>query len=205
MKRRQLRHESEGSIQSGEDRWNGQQYPPYDVPPPSNPLAVELPAEDVPSGSYYGQTPSHGAFRHTPSVANMKYTVVSSDEYPQVVDSPHALQQSSISQRLPFRPSIDASRGSDGSHVRTPSQTSPASIPGHSQPSPASKTTPPPLPPKTPLPYPESGPPQSPRTFTNMGSLNKGSPPAAGSLPYPDTDGPPPIVNLARKPEYGVR
>lgn len=201
-KRRAHRQESEGSIQSGDESYMGQQ-PAYNVPPPSNPLAVELPAEDVPAGSYYGHGSTSRPFRPTPSVANMKYSVVSSDEYPQPVESPLALQQSSQSQRLPFRPSIDSSRRSDGSINRAPSLTSPASMQQH-QTSPTTRVTPPPVPPKTPLPYSDPAVPQSPRTFTNMGSLGK-SPPHAGSLPYPDTDGPPPVVNLARKPEYGVR
>lgn len=201
-KRRAHRQESEGSIQSGDERYMGQ-HPTYDIPPPSNPLAVELPAEDVPSGSYYGHSPASRPFRPTPSVANMKYSVISSDEYPQPVESPLALQQSSQSQRLPFRPSIDSSRRSDGSVNRAPSLTSSTSM-QQQQTSPTTKATPPPLPPKTPLPYPDQAAPPSPRTFTNMGTLGK-SPPHGNSLPYPDTDGPPPVVNVARKPQYGGR
>jgi len=200
-KRRQHRQESEGSIQSGDERVE-RQYPTYDVPPPSNPLAVELPADDVPAGSYYGHGSAPRQFRQTPSVANMKYSVVSSDEFPQPVESPHGLQPSH-SQRLPFRPSIDSSRRPDPPVNRTPPQTSPTSVPQYQSP-PTTRTTPPPLPPKTPLSYPDMTVPQSPRTFTNIVALGK-SPPRGGSLPYPDTDGPPPIVNLARKPEYGVR
>lgn len=48
----------------------------------------------------------------------------------------------------------------------------------------APRPSPPPLPPKTPIP-------QAPIS----------RPPGGMPLPYPDTDGPPPIVNLARKPE----
>lgn len=54
----------------------------------------------------------------------------------------------------------------------------------------------PPLPPKTPIPFQDTRPGQKhdyhPRRNGNV-------PPP---LPYPDTDGPPPMVNMARKPEY---
>ena len=57
----------------------------------------------------------------------------------------------------------------------------------------------PPLPPKTPISHHESRPARiqhpSPRGNGNL-------PPP---LPYPDTDGPPPAVNMARKPEYVPR
>ncbi|KAF2671026.1 FabD/lysophospholipase-like protein [Microthyrium microscopicum] len=65
---------------------------------------------------------------------------------------------------------------------------------------------PPPIPPKTPLnghvslagstPSPGNRPPGV------SGTMNR---PPAGALPYPDTDGPPPVPNLARKPEFGKR
>jgi hypothetical protein len=66
----------------------------------------------------------------------------------------------------------------------------------------------PPLPPKTPLPYPDNIAPLSPTVGSPMrhASYNGGSfniaPLRQALPPYPDTDGPPPIVNIARKPEY---
>jgi len=189
-KRRHARQTSNGSIQGGPER--------YDRPnsisemiPPSNPLAVELPAEDVVPAIHNHYGPGRVQFRQTPSLANMKYTVISSDEYPQPVDSANEQRPPQL-QNLPYRGSMDGHRRSESSvHTVTSPNTSPA------QPQ---STQPPPLPPKTPLPYPDS---QSPRTFTNMGSIAR-SPPR-GQLPYPDTDGPPPAINLARKPEFGVR
>jgi hypothetical protein len=50
----------------------------------------------------------------------------------------------------------------------------------------APRASAPPLPPKTPIP---------------QAATPVSRPPSAMPLPYPDTDGPPPIVNLARKPE----
>lgn len=54
----------------------------------------------------------------------------------------------------------------------------------------------PPLPPKTPIPY------QDPRTSQRHVSNPRGNGNVAPPLPYPDTDGPPPTVNMARKPEH---
>jgi hypothetical protein len=53
---------------------------------------------------------------------------------------------------------------------------------------------PPPRPPKTPI---NDGPPPPPRQFQIAPRPNGHS-----RLPYPDTDGPPPMVNKLRKPEY---
>lgn len=55
----------------------------------------------------------------------------------------------------------------------------------------------PPLPPKRPVSFDiRSRPPQSNNTVGQ---------PAPRPLPYPDTDGPPPVVNMARKPEFVPR
>ena len=189
-KRRQVRQTSNGSIQEGPERWE-RPTSTSEMIPPSNPLAVELPGEDVVPAmhNYYG--PGRVQFRQTPSLANMKYTVISSDEYPQPIDSPNE-QRPPQWQNLPHRGSTDGHRRSESSVHTVASNTSPVQPPTAQQP--------PPLPPKTPLPYPDS---QRPRTFTNMGSIAR-SPPR-GQLPYPDTDGPPPAINMARKPEFGVR
>ena len=58
------------------------------------------------------------------------------------------------------------------------------------------RTEAPPLPPKTPIGA--YGPPGNRRQHSQPG----GHQPPGGPLPYPDTDGPPPAVNMARKPEY---
>ena len=196
-KRRHERQLSAGSsIQEGDERWDRPSSMSA-IPPPSNPLAVELPAEDV--GSYgYQSTGQRPVYKHTPSMAAMKYTVVSSDEYPQPMDSTQT-------QQLPFRPSTDSARRSDESSTnRSPQHRSPRQSTDHIyqyQGSPP-RAIPPPLPPKTPLPYPDE---QSPRTFTNMGNLGRFPSSAGGGLPYPDTDAPPPVVNVSTKPSLGQR
>lgn len=140
------------------------------VPPPSNPMAVELPADEGYSGSrptsqYQPQHAQPSAINtHLPIIAPIQ---ASSDEFPQVVDTsaqlrplnaPSAYPSQRVSQELPIR------------------------------------SGPPPLPPKTPIPYQDGMP------LAGTGLVR---PP--GVLPYPDTDGPPPPVNMARKPAYGMR
>ena len=55
------------------------------------------------------------------------------------------------------------------------------------------KPEPPPLPPKTPIQYHDR------YDSTRSNTLPQGN---GISLPYPENDGPPPVVNMARKPEY---
>lgn len=66
----------------------------------------------------------------------------------------------------------------------------------------------PPVPPKTPIKSPaDQNWSQSPRPITSPGSnISPASPPGpVRPLPYPDLDGPPPDVNMAKKPQYGMR
>ncbi|KAK4964129.1 hypothetical protein LTR66_012463 [Elasticomyces elasticus] len=187
--RAKMRHErvvAGEPIASIEDRWNG---PLTSCPPPSNPMPVELPAEDVlPVHQRQASQTLRPPYEHRPSLADQKYTVVSSDEFPQVVDADTMPRRS---QDFQYRPSGDnGPRRSDGSITPSPRRSSDSYHQAHSPP-------PPPLPPKTPLPYPDQLS-TGPRTFMNMGSLSR-------HLPYPDADGPPPPVNMARKPEFGVK
>lgn len=162
------------------------------VPDPS-PLAVELPAEEL-TPEYYATI--HPAYRpplieqSRPS-ENDKYLVVSSDEFPQPLRSD-----------LPPRHSgelVAPGRRSDEQF----SSGRPDSMHSSSRPSFEDRLQyPPPRPPKTPL---QDGtrPPglSGARTSPPAGSAFSRPPPGA-PLPYPDTDGPPPIVNKATKPEY---
>ncbi|KAB8346175.1 hypothetical protein FH972_023221 [Carpinus fangiana] len=59
---------------------------------------------------------------------------------------------------------------------------------------------PPPVPPRQ-----SSGGPRPPPGAMNMAGMRQSLPPAGAPLPYPDTDGPPPAVNMARKPDFGLR
>ncbi|KAK3049199.1 hypothetical protein LTS18_012801, partial [Coniosporium uncinatum] len=149
--------------------------PSFEVPPPSNPMAVELPAEDVPmipqnrphSSSYLSPT-----YHRHPS-ADEKFAVVSSDEFPQSVQSDlwrRSYELDSSSYNYGHSPAA-----SNGSIRRSAEDGRYPDIP-------------PPLPPKTPI--------------NRPGSATLNRPPQGVMLPYPDMDGPPP-VNMARKPQFG--
>jgi hypothetical protein len=163
------------------------------IPPPSNPLAVELPADHVfPPQQAYPQRPpsSSHAPLHRSSISDMKYTVVPDDQWPQPVTTPTST----------YRPSIDSLHQSSAS----PSQYRPGSQDNDNNPGYA-----PPLPPKTPLPYPDTAAPlpqspvaSSPRHASHTANSFNVAPLRQALPPYPDTDGPPPLVNIARKPEY---
>lgn len=200
-KRRHERHFSDDSIYHGQERYDRPTSIPS-VPPPAN-FAVELPAGDVAAPYAYGSG-HRPQYKHSPSIADMKYTVVSSDEYPQPLDNTVGHNTAQLS----YRPSMEGARRSNGSiPPASPRQSTDHTYlqyqhphqNQHQQQQAALRSSPPPLPPKTPLPYPEE---QNPRTFTNMGSLNRHT---SGGPPYPESDAPPPVVNLARKPEFGVR
>lgn len=170
------------------------------VPPPSNPMAVELPGDMYQTQTYPQQNQYNRQYEHRPSIADQKYTVISSDASPPRTPpqtaqlqmgsqptSPSYLQQQHGGHSPTLRPSMDHNddpRTSSGSFE-------------HASPRPSGDSWglreggyAPPLPPKTPLQEGNGG----PRTFVNMGSLGRG-------LPYPDEDGPPPVVNVASKPQ----
>nr|POE74389.1 phospholipase a i [Quercus suber] len=185
-------------------------------PPPSNPMAVELPGDE-------GFRPGSQNYEHRPSIADQKYTVISdSPVQSEYRESNNDYDQPASPQNGSFpRP---ATRGS-GPHSPPPSHPLQPIQSLHHQtqrqqyasnnPSPRPSgdfqhpPSPPPLPPKTPLQSSES--PRSsslagnspnrnqryhqpPKTFTNMGDLGR-------RLPYPDIEGPPPPVNPASKPQ----
>lgn len=180
------------------------------VPPPSNPLAVELPAEDVVPMQQQQQQQQHhrnSVFQHRGSLADMKYTVISADDYPPPlhITSPYtSIPPADYQVKSPAsphhigRPSFDSPHHSTGS-IDSSLDYRPDS--GHNRTSPPMTATPtsaPPLPPKTPLPYPTEA---SSMQRWNMSGLRNG-------LPYPDGPddiGPPPPVNVARKPEFAGR
>ena len=162
------------------------QPPLPDLPPPSDPMAVELPGTIVPKplpdrrpGLQY---PPPQQYQQVPS-SDDKFTVISSDEFPQPVDNTPLPRRSHESRTSVYDFGTDP-RSSNGSVIPSPRRSA------------DEKRIPPPLPPKTPIPY-----------FDGQDGRNGYySPPRLGNgaprLPYPDTDGPPPIVNMARKPQY---
>ena len=226
-KRRHDRHISASSEFSYEGNSNAMQPGRYDaplppIPPPSNPLAVELPADDVPSMLF----PPHGnpGLHHTDSMADMKYTVISEDSWPAPLnvphspagyahqqhrpppDSPHTSEHSlasssplrqSTDHRSSFggnRPSADYRRD-DYNDYNKNADYRPSSNHRNSLPALAGTGAPlaaPPLPPKTPLQYPDGS--DSMRRW-DMASVRQ-------TLPYPESNGPPPPVNLRRKPDF---
>ena len=167
------------------------------VPDPA-PMAVELPAEEL-APEYY--TNIHPAFRpaaepRRPS-DNDKFLVVSSDEYPQSASTDGFSD-------LPPRHSgelVSPDRRSDEQFQAG----RPVSWMSSATSWDDRLSNAPPRPPKTPL---QDGygppPPLSSgglRTSPPAGSSFARPPPGA-PLPYPDIDGPPPIVNKATKPDY---
>jgi hypothetical protein len=202
-----------GSLTSNRHSWQN----PWDlrpsgnapaVPPPSNPMAVELPASEP----YYSSAGAAGPgqqYEHRSSIADQKYTVVSSDEYPEPVQngnnqtSPNQNQNQYTPPRHPSVPQSPYSSPSYGQDLSA--RPSGDSYGGRSSGEEWRTTEPPPLPPKTPLQYPrdqrqtqqDQRPTQpyagGPTTFMGMGDLGR-------TLPYPDQEGPPPTVNLRSKP-----
>ena len=204
-KKRHDRTFSSSSIQDGPEQWD--RPASSHVPPPHDPMAAELPAEDVVPGVDTVVGPRQ--YVHRGSLANAKYSIFPDEAHSRPMDSPLVGQHMS---HRNSRSTVDSARRSNSSvNVVSPQ-------PGHDQqnwgqpPPPPSygsqgspKQSAPPLPPKTPLPYPNGE--HAPRTFTNASDPRRH--PAyrdeRNGLPYPDTEGPPPAVNMARKPEFGVR
>ena len=158
------------------------------IVPPPDPNAVELPGEDVnslyprplsmPGPQYPGGPPHSYQQRYDPQD---KFPVTPSDEAPHYADHP-ALRtpDESLYRRSNERYRSERPESSDGSFLPSPRK----SMEGYA----------PPLPPKTPISLPDTA---VTRRHTGRNSNIM--------LPYPDDDEPPPIVNMARKPEYTRR
>jgi hypothetical protein len=166
---------------------------PLSTVPDASPIFAELPAEDVdPHLMAHHQhhpamlSPSYG--RRTSG--NDKFMVVSSDEYPQHVSDLGPRHSGEL---------VAGNRRSQEMFSTAPEHIS--SLENSPRIS-FEQPSPPPRPPKTPLndmkaPNRLSGPPTLPPPNSALPRPPQGIP-----LPYPDTDGPPPMVNKARKPEY---
>lgn len=159
--------------------------PTYAVPPPANPVAVELPAE-LP-GDF---TPMHPVpSLHAPAPAPPSDDALPAHPTPQDTIHPGRMSGSDVSS---YRHSHDRSRpGSQQATHASPRVSSDFFHDG----------MPPPVPPKTPIPYPddpaETGV-MMPVPDTAMTGNGKYRP------PYPVNE-PPPPVNKHRKPSYHVR
>lgn len=176
------------------ERW------PSSVPLPSDPHAVELPGADVPSvlprrprksGPQYPTNPQsypqdyniQDNFTIMPS-PDEKFTVLPSDQSP-----PYEAQS-------PYRRSEDSGYGRNSEtaqHSRPPTSDNDFDLPRRSNEA-YRQSIPPPLPPKTPIQFYDGA---DGRRHTVPNRHN-----GHVTLPYPDADGPPPVVNMAKKPAY---
>ncbi|KAL9002100.1 MAG: hypothetical protein Q9188_004955 [Gyalolechia gomerana] len=151
--------------------------PAYHPAVPS-PEAVELPGEGPPS--LYPRPLSRPGPQYPAVYPHPLDQIIDQEEKFTIVSSDEAPQAVDITPRLSgessFRPSSEL-YGSDRPYVDNPR---------------SSDSVPPPLPPKTPIQYHDD-----PRRHTMPHRTNYHAP-----LPYPDTDGPPPAVNMARKPQF---
>ena len=160
--------------------------PPLSVPPPSNPEAVELPGENLPLTQ---SAPSRdvqrlSSYPYSPQsawVSEDKSTLLSTPENPQLSDQPNHR----LSQELPAYPSNDVSPGNQSLSASGSIGTSPRR---------SYEAQAPPIPPKTPIGFSDWSDMRKP--FSYQMPNNHPIP------PYPDDDGPPPAVNMARKPEF---
>jgi len=177
-----MRRQLTARVQRANESYERQQTPHYQPTP--EPHAIELPSEDVPPpiplrlsrpGSHYPAAQRPVTFPQG-SIPDEKYTITSSDEYPQPADEQSLSGETVYSANNEYQRPTSAPRNHDA----------------------------PPLPPKTPIPI------QDPRRHhSNPVSKPSGLPlqhnEPPPQLPYPDTDGPPPTVNMARKPEFVPR
>lgn len=191
--RAKLRYEraTAGNYESTRNSWQ-ESIHNYEPPPPSNPMAVELPAGsavlDPQSISQHVSSPLHSQPHslppyqppprynyHKASDAD-KYPIPAASE-PRVSTEGHSQPHEHNNPRMPFRPSYEGAPYPNGHPVSSPRVSEDSQGQGGHAP---------PLPPKTPI------------GVRQPGTLSR--PPVGIMLPYPDTDGPPPPVNMAKKP-----
>lgn len=166
------------------------------VPPPSNPIAVELPAEPVEASG-----PRRHSVQYSPPIpAGVTVTAPPGDDSLPAHPTPQASfpgspTRHSSGEASNFRASHEYSRPSQ-------QQTSPRRSGEHFPPL---NGMPPPVPPKTPIPYPSQQ--DSPGVSMPAPLFSQApAPPSGGQVrpPYP-VDEPPPAVNRQRKPSYHMR
>ena len=169
--------------------------PAYAAPPPSNPIAVELPAEPV---EYMPRPPAQAS---PPLTASVTVTAPPADDSLPVHPTPQ--------DNLPISPTRHSSNEvgsfpSSHEYSRPPSQQQGSPRRSNEQ-VPLIHGMPPPVPPKTPIPYPAE---DDTGGVAMPAPLFSQPPPAISSgkirPPYP-VDEPPPVVNRQRKPSYHVR
>ncbi|KAF2747148.1 FabD/lysophospholipase-like protein [Sporormia fimetaria CBS 119925] len=200
--------------QSGPVYQNPWERPLPTIPDPA-PMAIELPAEDVHPGMQ-AQYQHHPAmltpttYPPPPNVPprsprrvsqNDKFPAVSSDEYPQPVtplDPRHSGEFTSnrrSQEQFSYSGNVSSMHSSPRLSFDEQQQQQQQQQQQH-------RNSPPPRPPKTPLQSDVAPAPLGPLPpIPSAGSTLSGHPQGV-RLPYPVEDGPPPMVNKARKPEY---
>jgi len=172
-KRRHMSYTTAGEL-------DGYQSQSSNVPPPLDPLAVELPGDDAPP--HYirpGNQNGHNGPQYNQVLNSQdKFSVLSPADIPQTP------REGQMRRSAELQAPGDNPRTSSSSIVPSPRRSQDS----------RGRPDPPPLPPKTPIPYPDG----------REGAPHRVSP-RGNTLPYPDDDGPPPMVNMARKPENVAR
>lgn len=159
--------------------------------------AVELPAMDlppIPSGRFSTYGPQYPMYPfHENTTPQDKFTIVSSDEPspPGYTNGDVSKAKVSSDERPPRQSSeLPGNNVNLPAKPSTPNNTPMPGLPSRNAEQNEQSRLPPPLPPKTPI-----------QTTGRPGQKETSSPRQHGPLPYPDDDGPPPVVNMARKPE----
>ena len=161
------------------------------IPPVPEDHAIELPSGEV--TSLYPQPLSKPGPQYPAPNTTYPYRYENNeqDKFSIEPDDPpqYHRHQPRTSQDLPYRNSSELAGTERPATIHGSVPSPRVSDEGYRRPEP------PPLPPKTPI--------------QSMGDERRHtSPPRSNGqpyLPYPDMDGPPPIVNMARKPEYSRR
>lgn len=185
-------------------------------PPPAVPGAVELPAEDVPANTgYQHASHSHSNSTHSSGMLSPIYMHRLSEDDKFLVVAPATLSDGTTgvgdttdSAAAPVPSSTTySSDGWTSSYAPDPRTSTDYARPAAfginvtaPDVQPVSIALPPPLPPKTPLQANGIGGPHLRVSSSPVSSWHSATS-SVSTLPYPDTDGPPPIVSLARKPE----
>ena len=187
LTKRRMESHSMGRKASQTDPAKALPLPPPESAPIRN-FAVELPGNDVPRRP----SPSRQQ-RSSQQYQDDRYpfqpTINPDDKYPVTPDS----APSNFSD-LPYRTSDEHSRFGGSQRTRSDELSHVGgSSPRRSGEGGYARPDAPPIPPKTPIQDAGRPMPLSPRHNGNF------------RLPYPDTDGPPPIVNKLKKPEFSAR
>ena len=162
---------------------------------PPHAFAVELPGNDMPAERLpvrnhsppYSRGPSSSGSGPPYPHTNAGSSSMGSSSQDKFVVAPPEASSPRTSAELSYQPGDDYAYTSQ-SHVS--SMTSPSRDDNYIP----TPTSAPPRPPKTPI-----------NDYTRPVSYPVARPQANTRLPYPDTDGPPPMVNKMRKPEFSAR